>query len=316
MARAERPVARGSWLKADGLAEGRGRVDKTRMIVPKLPSTVAGVAAHYDELDLAYRRIWGEHVHHGYWRTGGESPAEAADALAELVEERLALKPGQMLCDIGCGYGATAARIAARHDVGIIGLTLSAAQEKVANARPSPRFTCLLRDWLHNDLPDASFDRAYAIESSEHMVDKARFFTQAARVLRPGGRLVVCAWLAGEDARPWEIRHLLEPICREGQLPGMGSRTDYEALAANAGFALRDYEDASARVRRTWTICLRRFAGRMVTDPALRRLALSRKTRNRSFILSLPRLILALRTGAMRYGIFVWEKGEALSCPT
>ena len=278
------------------------------MIVPKLPPTAADVAVHYDELDLAYRRIWGEHVHHGYWRTGRESPAEAADALVAEVEARLALEPGQTLCDIGCGYGATAARIAARHDVGIIGLTLSAAQEKIANARPSPRFTCLRRDWLHNDLPDASFDRAYAIESSEHMVDKARFFAQAARVLRPGGRLVVCAWLEGEGARAWEIRHLLEPICREGRLPGMGSRADYVNMAADAGFSLRDYEDASARVRRTWTICLRRFAGAMISDPALRRLALSPRTQNRSFILSLPRLILALRTGAMRYGIFLWEK--------
>ncbi|WP_176593889.1 class I SAM-dependent methyltransferase [Sphingobium sp. EM0848] len=278
------------------------------MIVPKRPSTAAGVAMHYDELDLAYRRIWGEHVHHGYWRTGRESPAEAADALVEEVERRLALEPGQTLCDIGCGYGATAARIAARHDVSIIGLTLSSAQEKVANARPPSRFTCLQRDWLHNDLPDASFDRAYAIESSEHMVDKARFFREAARVLRPGGRLVVCAWLEGKDAHQWQIRHLLEPICREGRLPSMGSRADYEALAVDAGFILRDYEDVSSRVRRTWTICLRRFAGRMITDPALRRLALSSQTRNRDFIFSLPRLILALRTRAMRYGIFVWSR--------
>ena len=95
-----------------------------------------------------------------------------------------------------------------------------------------------MRDWLDNGLPDAAFDRAYAIESSEHMVDKARFFAEAQRVLKPGGRFVVCAWLEGEDATPWQVRHLLEPICREGRLPSMGSRADYEALAAAAGFRL------------------------------------------------------------------------------
>ena len=279
------------------------------MIVPDSPSTAAGVAVHYDELDLAYRRIWGEHVHHGYWRTRRESPAEAAEALVAQVEARLAPEPGQTLCDIGCGYGATAARIIARHDVHITGLTLSAVQENVAKARALSRFTCLRRDWLDNELPDAGFDGAYAIESSEHMVDKTRFFTEAARTLRPGGRLVVCAWLEGEGARPWEVRHLLHPICREGRLPSMGSRTDYQALAAGAGFVLRDYEDASVRVRRTWTICLRRLALAMIHDPMLRSLAFNPRTRSRDFILSLPRLIVALRTGAMRYGIFLWEKG-------
>jgi tocopherol O-methyltransferase len=141
------------------------------------------------------------------------------------------------------------------------------------------------------------------------MVDKARFFAEAHRVLKPGGRFVVCAWLEGEGATPWQAKHLLEPICREGRLPSMGSRADYEALAKEAGFRLLRYDDISREVRRTWTICLRRLAGHFFTDREIRRLALSRATRNREFILSLPRLILALRSGAMRYGVFAWEKG-------
>jgi tocopherol O-methyltransferase len=276
------------------------------MIVPEHPSSAASVAVHYDELDPAYRRIWGDHVHHGYWRDGHESPEEAAAALVKLVEQRLTLQPGLRLCDIGCGYGATAADLLTRHQVAIVGLTLSPAQHRVAKDR-SPDFSCLLRDWLDNGLPSASFDRAYAIESSEHMVDKARFFAEARRILRPGGRLVVCAWLEGEAVRSWQVRHLLLPICREGRLPSMGSRADYEHLASEAGFRLTDYQDISREVRRTWSICLARFAKSMVSDSGIRRLALSQATQSRDFILSLPRLILALRTGAMRYGIFQWE---------
>jgi tocopherol O-methyltransferase len=281
------------------------------MIYPAVAQTADGVAGHYNELDIAYRRIWGEHVHHGYWQTGQESPAEAAQALVTLVERRLELSPGQQVCDIGCGYGATAAHLAAHCGVSVTGFTISSAQEEVGRQRDVPGLTILRRDWLDNGLPEAGFDRAYAIESSEHMVDKPRFFAEAWRVLRPGGRFVVCAWLEGEAVSPWGKRHLLEPICGEGRLPSMGSRADYQALAEEAGFRLESYDDISRNVRRTWSICLRRFAGSMVTDGDIRRLALSTATRNRSFILSLPRLILALRTGAMRYGVFVWTKAKA-----
>jgi tocopherol O-methyltransferase len=268
------------------------------------------VSGHYDELDRVYREIWGEHVHHGFWRNGDETPAEAAELLIEFVSEKLDLVPGLELCDIGCGYGATAEFLAARHGVAVTGLTISSAQARIAEARKpaAGSFRCLHRDWLENGLADESFDRAYAIESSEHMADKRGFFDQAWRTLRPSGRLVVCAWLAGPQPSAWEVDHLLEPICREGRLPGMGSREDYEALASEAGFQLLGYDDISAHVRRTWSICARRVMAKIVTDPYFRTLIFSSSTRNRVFFLTLFRLIWALRTGAMRYGVFVWQK--------
>jgi tocopherol O-methyltransferase len=277
------------------------------MIYPNTEQSAADVGGHYDELDETYRTIWGEHVHHGLWRSGRETPEEATEALVALVARQLDLSANQKVCDIGCGYGASAAYLAAHHGVTVTGFTLSEAQWRIAAARPGA-LQFHRRDWLDNGVPDAAFDRAYAIESSEHMVDKARFFSEAWRVLKPGGRLVVCAWLAKTGAGALEIRHLLEPICREGRLPSMGTKEDYEALAAGAGFVLSDYEDISREVRRTWSICARRAAKKLVADRAFRRFAFARTTKNRSFMLSVPRLMIALRTGAMRYGIFTWQK--------
>ncbi|WP_285251026.1 class I SAM-dependent methyltransferase [Pseudarthrobacter sp. fls2-241-R2A-168] len=278
------------------------------MIVPDVSQNAAAVADHYDELDPVYRRVWGEHVHHGLWATGRETPAEAVEALVHAVGDRLRLMPGEACVDIGCGYGSTARQLALTHKVSVTGLTLSAEQARYAAAHPVPGVDIHLRDWLANGLSDASAAAAWAIESSEHMVDKQAFFAEAHRVLAPGGRLVVCAWLAETGASGWKVRHLLEPICREGRLPSMGMREDYEAMAMAAGFAIDDYEDVSQRVARTWTICARRLVKALLVDREIRRLALG--GRNRISVLSFPRLILAYRTGAMRYGIFTLSKAR------
>jgi tocopherol O-methyltransferase len=276
------------------------------VIIPDISQDAVAVAEHYDELDPVYRTVWGDHVHHGLWKTGRETPNEAVEALADTVAERLRLVPGQACVDIGCGYGATARRLAATRGVSVTGFTLSAEQARYAAAYAVPGVDIHVRDWLANGLADASADAAWAIESSEHMVDKPRFFAEAHRVLAPGGRLVVCAWLAGTDASGWRIRHLLEPICREGRLPSMGTREEYEAMATAAGFEVTGYEDVSRQVARTWWICAGRLVNALLVDNAMRRVALG--VRNRGAVLSIPRMILAYRTGAMRYGIFTLQK--------
>ena len=145
-----------------------------------------------------------------------------------------------------------------------IGVTVSAVQARRAQtyAVAAGSVSIQLQDWLYNSFPAEHFDRAYAVESSEHMTDKQRFFDEAFRTLRPNGLFAVCAWLSCDEPQPREIRYLLEPICREGRLPGMGNEADYRRFAEQAGFRVVQVDDLSARVSRTWWICIRRVAGK------------------------------------------------------
>lgn len=290
------------------------------MIRPSTAPTTDSVARHYDELDPFYLALWGEHLHHGYWATGRESPREAALALVDEVARRARIRPGDAVCDVGSGYGAVA-RLLAERGAEVTGLTVSGAQYRHATrstrgARAS-RATCatdstgasdpagprfLLRDWLGNRLPDRSFDAVIAIESLSHMADPGRAVAEAFRVLRPGGRFVACVWLAGASPRPWEVRHLLRPICDEGRLPGLPDAGDYRRWLTRAGFEAVELDDVSPRVAPTWTVSARRLAAAMLRPSSWRYLTDARNTERR-FALSVLRLLVGFRTGAMRYGI-------------
>ena len=279
------------------------------MISSRQTITREAVASHYDELDHFYRDVWGEHVHHGLWLRGDESREQAVLQLVDLVAEQAEITGDTRVCDIGCGYGATARLLAAR-GADVTGITLSPAQFGFATQQTgenrNPSF--VLGDWLANDLAADSFDAAIAIESSEHMPDKCAFFEQAHRVLRPGGRLVVCAWLAAEPASKAAERWLLEPICREGRMPHMGTPTEYRKLGADAGLTLRSFRDITRGVAPTWPAIARRLALKLMTKPRYLRFLFSRHARNRVFAVTTLRIWIAYRTGAMRYGIFTFVK--------
>jgi tocopherol O-methyltransferase len=270
----------------------------------------AAVARHYDELDAFYREIWGEHVHHGLWIRGDETQPQAVRQLIDAVVAEGQITSGTRVIDIGCGYGATARLLVTELGGQVTGITISAAQHAFARSHTSANENpqILLGDWLRNDLPDSAFDTAIAIESSEHMPDKPAFFRQAHRVLRPGGRLVICAWLAAEQPSPLQERWLIEPICREGRMPHLGSESDYRQLATAAGFEIVRVQDVTAQIARTWPMIVRIFLLNLLRKPAYVRFLLNPHASNRIFALTIVRLWIAFRSRAMRYGIFTLQK--------
>lgn len=264
------------------------------------------VAHHYDELDRYYRELWGEDLHHGLWLRGDEDPMEAAENLTRLIAERGGVGADSEVCDVGCGYGGLARFLAREYGARVVGLTLSGVQHRHAERRSDgdDHVRFLQRDWLDNGLADESFDVVVGVESASHMQDKVRFLEECHRVARPDGRVVIAAWLAAERPASWHERHLLRPICEEGRLPGLATESEYTGWMENAGLHLLTFEDLSAGVARTWTWCLHRVGQRMLTDPEAWRYLLDRHRSERRFALTVARMWLAFRVGALRYGIF------------
>ena len=273
-------------------------------------ATNEDVASHYDDLDQFYREIWGEHVHHGVWRTGSETDLEAAENLVEMVAKLGRTGSGTEVCDVGCGYGATAKILAGRHGANVTAMTISQVQldyAKTNNSVPG-KTTYLLQDWYENTLPDARFDVVQSVESMEHMPDMPRFFREAYRVMKPGGRLVVCAWMSCENPSNLSKSLLLNPIVKEAALAGVRPASEFQAATESAGFKNFAMEDITQQVKNTWPLCAVRTIKGVLTKPHYRRFLFSSKNPNRIFALTLFRIWAAYEFGVMRYGVYSADK--------
>lgn len=159
-------------------------------------------AAHYDRVTAAWRLLMGEAFHYGVFEAG-EGPLALDRATARLNEVMLdhlgPLGPGEAVLDVGCGVGGPARWLAARTGCSVHGLSTSAAGIEAATeaarafpAEAAARLSFGVADAQDNGLASASRDVAWVMESSHLMPEKPRMLAECARVLRPGGRIVLC----------------------------------------------------------------------------------------------------------------------------
>jgi SAM-dependent methyltransferase len=151
--------------------------------------------AVYDLLSTRAATARGLYLNLGYWRDAADLDG-ASDALAMLVAEQAAMGPADQVLDVGFGFGDQDilwARTLKPQQ--IIGLNITASQVDVARRRVADlgldgRID--LRRGSATDMPLASesVDKVVALECAFHFRSRERFFREAWRVLRPGGRLV------------------------------------------------------------------------------------------------------------------------------
>ncbi|OAA33864.1 methyltransferase [Beauveria brongniartii RCEF 3172] len=220
----------------------------------------ASVGAMYDKISASLSDVLGGSIHVGYWddsRTD-ENLEAATDRLTTLVASRLRLSPGLQILDVGCGTGKPAIQIGKSNDVDITGVAISTGQIESANARlasdmPARKISFQVADAMDLPFADASFDGAYAIESLCHMPDKTNALTQIARVLRPGGRLVIAdLFLDAQPSAP--DSEFLARLCQFYEVSTFRTADEYRDLLHQVGLNLVEFTDVRHNVKPTYGI--------------------------------------------------------------
>ncbi len=130
-----------------------------------------------------------------YFAGGAQTLEEAQEAKLELVCKKLALRDGERVLDVGCGWGSFVIHAAARHGVNAVGITLSEhqaqrARERAREAGVADRVQFRIADY--REVSDGPFDAIASIGMVEH-VGKEQIDVYAKRLwslLGPGGRLL------------------------------------------------------------------------------------------------------------------------------
>jgi SAM-dependent methyltransferase len=150
-------------------------------------------------------RAWSANynMHFGFWRAGLD-PFRREDMLVEMnraVGRALRLDAARPACvvDLGCGAGATARTLVVEHpNLYAVTVTNVAVQNGIAarldaRAGVADRVAHVEADYTRTGLPAAQADGAWAVESACYAsgTAKADFAAEAARILKPGARLVV-----------------------------------------------------------------------------------------------------------------------------
>ncbi|GJL34384.1 Cyclopropane-fatty-acyl-phospholipid synthase [Phytobacter ursingii] len=210
---------------------------------------------HYDLGNDLFTRMLDPQMQYScaYWKEA-ERLEDAQIAKLRLICEKLQLKPGMRVLDIGCGWGGLAQFMAQNYAVSVVGVTISAEQQKLAQQR------CMgldvdIRLQDYRDLND-QFDRIVSVGMFEHVGPKNydTYFTVVDRNLKPDGLFLlhtIGSRRTDHNVDPWIDRYIFPNGC----LPSVRQI----ANASESHFVMEDWHNFGADYDKTLMAWHERF---------------------------------------------------------
>lgn len=197
---------------------------------------------HYDLGNDLFNLMLDPHLQYScaYWLRAS-TLEEAQEHKLRLICEKLCLKPGQTLLDIGCGWGGLAAYAARHYGVSVVGLTISVAQQRLAQTH-CQGLDVDIRLQDYRTLAQ-TFDRVVSVGMFEHVGPKnyRTFFQRVRQCLRADGLFLLHSIGTNHTSQrvdPWIEKYIFP----NGKLPSLAQI----GQASEGLFVMEDWHNFGA----------------------------------------------------------------------
>jgi sarcosine/dimethylglycine N-methyltransferase len=161
--------------------------------------------------------IWGGNLHLGLFEHPNEPLGRAQLRAKDHLARSAALRSGQRVFEVACGVGTTAIHLARTYGVFVRATNIAQAQleeaaERVRAAGLADRVSFGFADY--HDLGDAEglYDCWWCQEALLYATDRTRVFSEARRVVKPGGKIVFTDLTLSSKLPLEERRSFMEDI--------------------------------------------------------------------------------------------------------
>ncbi|MGP3922266.1 class I SAM-dependent methyltransferase [Streptomyces sp. 8N616] len=251
-------------------APPREEVRRRRGVLHSPRRDKAAISHHYNVGNDFYERVLGPSMVYScaYWEDGA-TLEDAQRAKLDLICRKLALKPGDRLLDVGCGWGSMVLHAAREYGAAAVGITLSTeqaayARKRIADEGLTDRVEIRVQDY--RDVRDGPYEAVSSIGMAEH-VGSAQYREYAASLhslLKPGGRLlnhqIARRPLDPGNEESYHVDEFIDAyVFPDGELAPVGTTV---SLLEEAGFEVRDVE----AIREHYALTLRQWVTNLEAD--------------------------------------------------
>lgn len=212
----------------------------------------AAAVKHYDACYWDYVFAWSGRndlaLHYGYWDENTQTHTQSLLNKNQKLYDAAGIKPSDYVLDAGCGIGGSSIWMAKNHANRLKAITISAKQAYYAGRHAKrhgvgEQIDFEVSDFCQTHYADDTFDVVWGLESVCHALNKAEFIREAFRVLKKGGRLVVCdGFLMHREVADKDWPAMVD--CLDGwAVPNLCLRDEFADLLSAQGFANIEYDD-------------------------------------------------------------------------